>query len=51
MPVRVALIGVGRFGTMHLRCLRALWPMAEVVAICDKDERRLEETVREFGVR
>jgi len=47
MPVRVALIGVGRFGRIHLRCLLSLWPLVEVAAICDKDEWKLEEAARE----
>lgn len=48
MPVRVALIGAGRFGEVHLRCLLSLRPMVEVRAVCDRDERRLEEVARRY---
>ena len=50
MAVRVALVGVGRFGEVHLRCLLSLRPMAEVAAICDRDEARLEEVAGKFGI-
>ncbi len=49
-PVRVAVIGLGAWGTLaHLPSLRA-HPDAEVVAVVERDERRLREVAGRFGV-
>ncbi len=49
-PIRVAVIGLGAWGTLaHLPSLRA-HPDAEVVAVVERDERRLSEVAGRFGV-
>lgn len=48
-PVRLALLGCGRFGWRHLEVLRRL-PGVEVVVVADIDEPRARETARRFGV-
>ena len=45
---RVVVAGVGRFGALHVRVWRELG--AEVVGLCDVDERRLAELAGELGV-
>jgi predicted dehydrogenase len=45
---RVVVVGVGRFGALHARVWRELG--ADVVGLCDVDERRLEVIAPEFGV-
>jgi predicted dehydrogenase len=45
---RVVVVGVGRFGALHARVWRELG--ADVVGLCDVDERRLREVASEFGV-
>ena len=47
--VRVAVIGCGAQGRNHLTAYRRD-PAVDVVAVCDIDPRRLEETAAEFGV-
>ncbi|MBD3880854.1 Gfo/Idh/MocA family oxidoreductase [Phormidium tenue FACHB-886] len=46
-PVKIALLGVGRWGNHLLRNLLA-HPQAEVVAIVDPDADRLERTAHQF---
>ena len=46
--LRVVVAGVGRFGALHARVWRELG--ADVVGLCDVDQRRLEQIGREFGV-
>ena len=46
--LRVVVAGVGRFGALHARVWRELG--ADVVGLCDVDQRRLEQVGREFGV-
>jgi len=45
---KVALIGAGRFGALHLRAFRDL--PVEVVAVCDTDPDRLESVRAGFGI-
>ena len=48
-PIRVAVIGLGAWGTLaHLPSLRA-HPDAEVVAVVERDERRLHQIAGRFG--
>ena len=47
--VRWAVIGVGRFGTIHARVLSTL-PGSELVALCTRSEQRLAEAASEFNV-
>jgi predicted dehydrogenase len=53
MPVRIGVVGVGKFGVNHLRAFRqAGWDgRAQLVAAADTDERRLEEARQEFAVK
>jgi predicted dehydrogenase len=45
---RVVVAGVGRFGALHARVWRELG--AEVVGLCDVDERRVREVAADLGV-
>ena len=47
--IRVGVIGVGRFGTVHCRAI-ADHPQLELAALCDRAEDRLAQTAREHGV-
>ena len=47
--VRVAVVGCGFQGRLHLECLRRI-PDARVVAVCDRDVDRLSAAARDFGV-
>jgi D-apiose dehydrogenase len=44
-----AVIGCGFFAQNHLHAWRDI-EGAEIVAICDRDEARLAETARAFGI-
>ena len=49
-PIRVAVIGLGAWGTLaHLPSLRT-YPEAEVVAVVERDERRLREVAARFDI-
>jgi predicted dehydrogenase len=48
--VRVAVVGCGFQGRLHLECLRRN-PDASVVAVCDRDPDRLGAAARDFGIR
>ena len=47
--LRVGVIGVGWFGTVHCRAI-ADHPQLELAALCDASEDRLAEMAREHGV-
>lgn len=47
--VRVAVVGCGFQGRLHLECLRRL-PAGTVVAVCDRDPDRLDAAARDFEV-
>ncbi|GAB7388963.1 Gfo/Idh/MocA family oxidoreductase [Bacillaceae bacterium] len=47
--IRVGVLGVGRFGRLHLRVLRQ-FPHCEVVAIADVNEELLREVAEEFAI-
>ena len=47
--LRVGVIGVGWFGTVHCRAI-ADHPQLELAALCDASEERLAEMAREHGV-
>jgi predicted dehydrogenase len=49
-PVRIAVIGCGYQGRLHLECLRRI-PHALVIAVCDRDGERVRAAADEFGVR
>jgi predicted dehydrogenase len=51
-PVRIGIIGAGRFAETHLQAFRqaALAGKAEVVAICRRDAAALEELRQSWGV-
>lgn len=49
MTVRAAVIGCGDISAIHLDAIAAL-PDAELVAVCDVDPRRADETARRRGV-
>ncbi|UVI28537.1 Gfo/Idh/MocA family protein [Paenibacillus spongiae] len=46
---RVGIIGLGRWGMCHLEAYSSL-AQAEVVAVCDSSEERLEIAGREYGI-
>lgn len=48
-PVRIGVIGLGRFGQVHCEALSAL-PGAELYALCTRDPQRLDETAARFRV-
>lgn len=47
-PVRIAVAGLGRFGTLHLRTFADM--SVHVAAVCDPDPDRLHAVKEEFGV-
>ena len=47
--IRVALVGVGIIGESHIQTYRNI-PEAEIVAICDIDEARLNEIGDRYGI-
>ena len=47
--IRLGVIGAGIWGNMHIRAYLQ-HPSAEIVAICDLDERRVKETAEKFGI-
>lgn len=47
--VRVGVVGLGRFGRLHLRTLSET-PGCEVAALCDVDAAALEQYGEEYGV-
>ena len=49
-PVRIAVIGAGAMGAHHARVLAEL-PGAELVAVCDIDDARLQQVPRESATR
>ncbi|MEK7248672.1 MAG: Gfo/Idh/MocA family oxidoreductase, partial [Chloroflexota bacterium] len=50
MTVRTCVIGVGRMGANHARCLHEL-PEAELLAVADASEDRVQEMAAKFGCR
>lgn len=46
--VRVGVVGVGTMGAMHVEAFLAAG--ADVVAVCDIDEARLDQVANDFGV-
>jgi predicted dehydrogenase len=49
-PLRVAVIGYGRWGRVHLEAYRAN-PLADLVAVCGRDPKRVAETAAWYGAR
>lgn len=49
-PVKVAVVGVGYFGTRHANTFKSL-PGAELVAVCDVMPERAQEIAGKVGVR
>lgn len=47
-PLRVGVVGVGTMGAKHIAAFLAAG--ADVVAVCDTDEARLDQVARDFGV-
>jgi predicted dehydrogenase len=47
--VRVAVVGCGFQGRLHIECLRRI-PDATVVAVCDRDKDRLSSVTEDLGV-
>jgi predicted dehydrogenase len=47
-PVRVAVVGLGFMGGMHIAALQSI-PAAQLVAVCSRDERRLSGDLSEVG--
>lgn len=47
--VKIALIGAGNIANTHLRSYQNV-PDAEIYAICDINEERLNETADLFGI-
>lgn len=47
--VRVGVVGLGRFGRLHVRTLSEM-PGCDVVALCDVDAAALEQCGEEYGV-
>ncbi|MEO7665459.1 MAG: Gfo/Idh/MocA family oxidoreductase [Dehalococcoidia bacterium] len=50
MTVRICVIGVGRMGANHVRCLSEM-PEAELLAIADANSDRVQELAEKFGCR
>src|ERR1044071_2350716 len=50
MPLRVAVVGAGHIGRIHLEAYR-LCPDAEIVAVCDQQLERAESAAERFGGR
>jgi len=48
-PVRMGVIGVGRFGQHHASALAQL-PYVDLVGVCDRDGDRAREVARRLGV-
>jgi 2-alkyl-3-oxoalkanoate reductase len=48
--LRVALVGCGRISAYHVAAIKAV-PGAEIVAVCDLDERMARETATRHGIR
>ena len=48
-PVKTAVVGVGIWGEQHIKAYQA-HPYAELVAICDLNDKRLRETARKYNV-
>ncbi|MGA1330056.1 MAG: Gfo/Idh/MocA family oxidoreductase [Bacteroidia bacterium] len=49
-PVRIALLGAGHLGKIHLKCLQELPDVFEVVGVYDPDPVALAKAVEVFGV-
>jgi predicted dehydrogenase len=49
-PIRVAVVGVGKFGHNHARVFREL-PEAELVGVYDTNPQRCAEIATEYGCR
>ena len=47
--VKIALIGAGGIGNVHLESYQHV-PQAEIYAICDINEERLNKTADKFGI-
>jgi len=47
--VRIGVVGIGIWGRMHVRAYMQ-HPSAELVALCDLDENRLQKAAEEFGI-
>jgi myo-inositol 2-dehydrogenase/D-chiro-inositol 1-dehydrogenase len=47
--IRVGIVGTGHNGAAHIQCHRNA-ALSEVVALCDRNRARLEETSRKFGI-
>lgn len=47
-PVKVAVVGVGYFGSLHCQKLAAL-PNAQLIAVVDSDQQRAHEAAARFG--
>ncbi len=47
--VKIAMIGAGNIANVHLEAYRSV-PDAEIYAICDFNEERLNETADKFGI-
>jgi len=47
--VRMAVIGVGMWGTVHIRAY-SQHASAEIVAVCDLDETRARETAKQWHI-
>ena len=50
MSLRVAVIGVGHIGSLHLDAYRAQ-PDVEIVAVCDLLKEKAEAAARQIGAR
>ena len=50
MPIRTAVVGAGNIGRTHCRVYAAN-PRADLVAICDMDQKRADAAAQEFGIK
>jgi predicted dehydrogenase len=50
VAIKVAVVGVGRFGRQHARLYREM-PEAELMGVFDADQQRASEVAAEFGCR
>ena len=50
MTIKIGAVGLGRLGYQHAYNLRFAIPNAELVALCDMDEEKLNTTAKQWGV-
>lgn len=49
-PLRVAIVGCGKFADAHVEEIRNLAPMARVVAVCDRERLMAEQLAMRYSI-